>query len=338
MALDGQPTSGQRRRLVEELAETGLNLDGSESWHELVVAELAYCLWPAVHERRIPSYGAIIDPSGDPTSWAEGTQLAISLRPIGDRPLASARRYADGLSSWFMRSVDGTGQWAVLDRPAGSERDLVILSETLGAKLVQRHPTGVVRIVGDFGVFRWAGLTWHHEPLITSWIDAVTADPHDGDPDVIETLLEFALHDLGARGTGAILVYRPMDDDAATFQQRFPVPPPLDIRRPSDLAPLRHVLGQVDGATIFDADGILRQIGVRLVPSAGAEENVRGYRGMRHTSGRRYSSDDPHATVIVVSEDGPVTVLRNGELIGTSASVSRAQFEPDPSDSADTGD
>ena len=40
---------------------------------------------------------------------------------------------------------------------------------------------------------------------------------------------------------------------------------------------------------------------------------------MRHTSGRRYSFDDPAATVIVVSEDGPVTVLRNGELIGRSS-------------------
>ncbi len=39
---------------------------------------------------------------------------------------------------------------------------------------------------------------------------------------------------------------------------------------------------------------------------------------MRHTSARRYSYDDPQATVIVVSEDGPVTVLRNGRLLGSS--------------------
>lgn len=57
---------------------------------------------------------------------------------------------------------------------------------------------------------------------------------------------------------------------------------------------------------------------MRLVPSAEAETQVEGYRGMRHTSARRYSYDDPNATVIVVSEDGPVTVLRNGELLGTS--------------------
>ena len=61
---------------------------------------------------------------------------------------------------------------------------------------------------------------------------------------------------------------------------------------------------------MFDADGILRELGVRLVPSPEAETVVEGFRGMRHTSGRRYSFDDPAATVIVVSEDGPVTVLQ----------------------------
>ena len=57
---------------------------------------------------------------------------------------------------------------------------------------------------------------------------------------------------------------------------------------------------------------------MRLLPSPEAASSVEGFRGMRHTSGRRYSFDDPAATVIVISEDGPVTVLRNGELIGRS--------------------
>ena len=57
---------------------------------------------------------------------------------------------------------------------------------------------------------------------------------------------------------------------------------------------------------------------MRLVPSPEAETSVEGLRGMRHTSGRRYSFDDPRSTVIVVSEDGPVTVLRNGEVLGHS--------------------
>ena len=46
---------------------------------------------------------------------------------------------------------------------------------------------------------------------------------------------------------------------------------------------------------------------------------------MRHTAARRYSFDDPTATVIVVSEDGPVTVLRDGHILG--ASVQQAEHE-----------
>jgi hypothetical protein len=93
----------------------------------------------------------------------------------------------------------------------------------------------------------------------------------------------------------------------------------LRIDRVSDLAPLRHVLGQIDGAAVFDRDGVLRQLGVRLVPSPTAESDIDGYRGMRHTSGRRYSFDEPEATVVVISEDGPVSVLRKGEVLGSSS-------------------
>jgi DNA integrity scanning protein DisA with diadenylate cyclase activity len=63
---------------------------------------------------------------------------------------------------------------------------------------------------------------------------------------------------------------------------------------------------------------VLRQLGVRVVPSTVAEEQVEPLGGTRHTSGRRYSYDDPTATVIAVSEDGPVSVLRNGTVLGRS--------------------
>ena len=69
---------------------------------------------------------------------------------------------------------------------------------------------------------------------------------------------------------------------------------------------------------MFDACGVLRRLGVRLVPSSAAEDSVDAFGGTRHTSGRRYSYDDPSATVIAVSDNGPVTVLRNGEVLGRS--------------------
>jgi hypothetical protein len=310
-------TERRLARLREELAEVGFELDCADEADVLVLSELDYALRPTVHERRIPSVGAIVEPTTPVQDWERGTQLVVTRRLVEAMPLTGARLFADGLSSWIIRRVAGNDEWAVFDRPAGSERDLVVLAEVTGGTLVQRHPNGQVRVVGDHGVLRWDGLTWRREAPVRKWIDALAACGLNGGSDVLETLLEFAVHDLGARGIGAILVVRP-EDGAAPFEVRLPPPPPLDITRPAALAPLRHALAQIDGAAVFDEKGILRQLGVRLVPSVEAEERVEGLRGMRHTSGRRYSFDDAAATVIVVSEDGPVTVLRRGKVLGTS--------------------
>src|SRR5207248_11354773 len=98
-------------------------------------------------------------------------------------------------------------------------------------------------------------------------------------------------------------------------------PRPRPPRRPTAAtppAPPRHPLPQVDGAAVFDADGVLRQLGVRLVRSNQAEEPVEPIGGTRHTSARRYSHDDPLATIIAISDDGPVSVFRNGEVLANS--------------------
>src|SRR4029453_1497098 len=165
------------------------------------------------------------------------------------------RLFADGLSSWLIRHLDGADEWMVFDRPAGSERDLVVLAEVLGATLVQRHPSGAVRVVGEFGVLRWSGFGWHHEPPISSWIDLVTGCAKGSDPEVLEALLEFAVHDLESQGIGALLVYAPEPPSGPPGEERLPTPPALDIRRATHLAPLRHALNQIDGAAIFDAAG-----------------------------------------------------------------------------------
>jgi hypothetical protein len=159
---------------------------------------------------------------------------------------------------------------------------------------------------------RWEGASWHLEPPVSSWVDAVIDGEASGDHAVIEAMLEFAVHDLGSMGIGSLLIYRPQPTAGPPVEERLPTPPPLQVRRAVHLAPLRHALAQVDGAAIFDAQGVLRRLGVRLVPSKAAETTVEALGGTRHTSARRYSYDDPLATVIVVSEDGPVSVLRNG--------------------------
>ena len=307
------------RRLAEELDETGAPwLGDAGDADELVLIEIDHALRPAVHERFVPSTGTIVDPRAAPESWASETELEIVRAKIVGHNLAAARRFADGLSSWLLRRRSGADEWVMFDRPAGSERDLVVLHEAFDGQIVQRHPSGSVRAVGRFGVLRWDGMRWHFEPPVDTWIDRVTACG-SADPNVLKALLEFALHDLGSPGIGALLIYRPSDDAGPAVEELLPPPPPLRVTKAFHLAPLRHALAQVDGAAVFDRDGVLRQLGVRVVPSRTAEQAVDPLGGTRHTSARRYSYDDPSATVVAVSDDGPVTVLRNGEIVGRTA-------------------
>ena len=92
-----------------------------------------------------------LDPIGE---WLSGTGLKVHYRMARSLSNAATRRFADGISSWVLRTVeDTTGpndstELVVFDRPAASERDLVIVAETAGGIVVQRHPAGVVRLVG----------------------------------------------------------------------------------------------------------------------------------------------------------------------------------------------
>jgi hypothetical protein len=241
----------------------------------------------------------------------------MTRAPTGEQPIEAARRFADGLSSWLLRTEGPDTEWLVFNRPAGSERDLGVIARTLGATIVQRHPGGLVRAVGAFGLLRWNGYHWHHEAPLDRWFDEVQANAAQKKFALVRALLEFAVHDLGANGIGALLVLR-KDDTPGRLEERLPSPPPLRVDEPSHLAPLRHALAQVDGAAVFDASGVLCHLGARLAPSDGAERAVDGYKGTRHTSGVRYSYDDPTALVIAVSEDGPVSVFRAGEILGRS--------------------
>ncbi len=146
--MPARPSPARVRRLAEELAESGFDLDVDDPWGALLLEDIDYALRPKVHERRVSSYGSIVDPTTDPSTWDAGASLTITRREVDGMPLVGARRFADGLSSWLIRRTDGDDEWAIFDRPSGSERDLVVLAEVLGATLVQRHPAGVVRVVG----------------------------------------------------------------------------------------------------------------------------------------------------------------------------------------------
>lgn len=308
---------GRIRRLREELEEELPGILASISDTESVIDELAYVIWPPVHEGRVATYGALIDPDSEPEAWEDQTGLSVHHRQARSLGNDATRRFADGMTSWVLRRSDNTTELVVFDRLASSERDLVVLSEAAGAVIVQRHPSGVVRLVGSFGVARMTVDGWHHQPPVDNWLNAVSACQTPEQRSVLKRLLRFAVHDLGSRRIGALLVYR-MKPGAGQIESPWPTPPKLNVGRPVNLAPLQHVLSQTDGAAVFDEAGTLTALGVRLVPSRTAEESIGLIGGTRHTNGMRFSLDEPGSVVIAVSEDGPVTVFRNGAMLGRS--------------------
>lgn len=311
-------TPGRFRRLTEELIEEQLGVIERSSVPDVLVDEVDYALRPPRHERRTPSYGSFVLPERPVESWQRETGLEVVTSSTASALDDAVRRYADGLTSWTVRTASGVDSMVVFDRAAGSERDLVVLAAATRAMVVQRHPNGEVRLVGSFGVARWDGLGWHTEPPVDSWLAWATCGLDELDTGALGHLLRFAVHDLGAQGIGALLVYRPQGGVGAGVDHRLSPPPPLRIDHPTDLAPMRHVLTHTDGAAMFDATGRLTALGVLLIPTPAAEAGVVAVGGTRHTSARRYSFDDPDAVVVAVSEDGPVTVFRKGDVIGRS--------------------
>ena len=86
-----RPTDRQLARLVEELGEVGLELRGSAPWHPIAVAEIDYALRPDIHERRVPSFGAFIEPTTDPDSWSAVTMLDAERRKVASHSPEGAR-------------------------------------------------------------------------------------------------------------------------------------------------------------------------------------------------------------------------------------------------------
>jgi hypothetical protein len=312
-------TPGRLRRLADELLDEQLGALERSSDPDVLVDELDYAMRPPRHERRVASYGSLVFPTQPVDVWEARTGLNAIVNQVTERSDEEVRRYADGLSSWAIRTSNGIDGLVVFDRATSSERDLVVLAEATGAMVVQRHPNHEVRLVGSFGVARWDGIGWHVEPPAAMWLEKAALSATKAEViGTINALLRFAVHDLGASYIGAMFVIEPSDWQAPAFERRLPTPPPLSVHRPQALGPLRHVLSQLDGAALIDRAGVVRELGVRITPTLDAEARVAPVGGTRHTTARRYSADDPGAVVIVVSEAGPVTVFKSGEVVGRS--------------------
>ncbi|MGA9279216.1 diadenylate cyclase [Ilumatobacter sp.] len=310
---------GRLQRLAEELDEEGLPaLDGAPDRIAALV-ELAYALRPHLHEGRVPSYGALLPPRSlfAPGFNQPALDTVADLIPVHDLDLQFARRFADGITSFAVRSHHSVDHLACFGRSMAGEYDLVGLQARIGGLIIQRHPAGQVRLFGPSGVVRWNGTTWHHDAPMDAWIKRLRAVAPGLPVDGVRPLLRFAVHKLGGRGIGATLIWRPTEHDVPAHRHEPLVhnAPRLRLDHIGEEAALAQALSQTDGAAIFDRDVTLSALAIRLAPSTSAERAIGAIGGMRHTSALRYSYDDPHSIVIVVSDAGPVTLMHAGRAI-----------------------
>ena len=309
---------GRLQRLADELADEGLPaLDGAPDPVGALV-ELAYALRPQLHEGRVPTYGVLMPPVTP--SFDRDHRIGadrIDLIDVAQLDVQFARRFADGVTSFAVRSGDTVTHIAGFARNMADEYDLVGLQSQLGGLIIQRHPGGQVRVFGPHGVVRWNGITWHHDAPVDAWIDRLATVTGALPIDAVRPLLRFAIHELGGRRIGATLICRPTEHPppARCLEPLVHHAPRLRLDHVGEEAAIAQALSQTDGAAIFDDEPALTALGIRLGSSTDAERAVAAMSGLRHTSALRYSYDDPYAVVIVVSEDGPVTLMHAGEAI-----------------------
>lgn len=242
----------------------------------------------------------------------------VDLVPLDGLPEAMVRTFSDGRSAFLVHRLGEPPALACFDRPVQYESELVALQHTTGARIVQRTAVlGQVRLFTDRRVVSWNGQSWSQRPTAEALAAALLARAPHLDPDVARGVLELAVHWLSPSRVGATIVVNEAHFDWASLDVATKSKAPeLSLRNRRHFPALFAALSQHDLATLATADGSVRYLSVGLRSSSEAERSVNDERGMRHRSAQRFSFDHPSTTVVVVSEDGPVTVFRHGEPLG----------------------
>ena len=206
-----------------------------------------------------------------------GGRHAARHPPRSPRPSASTRRppIRRRAVELAAASYDGTTEWMIFDRPAGSERDLVVLA--VGVRSDDRAAPPRWRSSGRRSLRRGAlgrlPLASRAAPRVVARRrhrvrSRTTTSPFEDMLRVCDPRPRLACGLVRSSCTDRMAIPVRRSKSGSQLHRR------CDIRRPTHLSPLRHALTQVDGAAMFDADGVLRRLGVRLMPSSRAEESV----------------------------------------------------------------
>jgi hypothetical protein len=313
----GDALSRPARRLHAELSDDGVVLDADTRALAFILDELDYSRRPRVFEQRTPLYGAFVIP--DDRSLVGAGEL-VDLVDLDYLPLDSARRFADGRSTYLVRQLDGRLQLACFRRSVQYEADMVEIQDNTGAYIVQRTVMGVVRLFHGPGTVEWAGYRWSTRPSAGTQFSMLRPQLPGLPAPVLSGLLKLALHWLSPGRVGATLIVHRRGDSKDGFDLGHSMPAPaLSVTRRHHYPALYAALSQSDLAAVIDPSGTVKRLGVGLRSSAAADRSVDDSRGMRHRSAARYTFDHPDAVAVVVSEDGPVTVFHRGRALSECA-------------------
>jgi Probable sensor domain DACNK/DisA bacterial checkpoint controller nucleotide-binding len=320
----GVALSRAARRLQSELEDDGVVIDADDGMRALILDELEYARRPPQFERRTPLYGSMVVPLD--RSLITAGEL-VDLIPLDDHPLAIARRFADGRSTFLAIQPDGTRMLAAFRRSVQYEADMVEIQADTGAFIVQRTPVlAVTRLFTATSTIEWSGYRWTARPNARAQHDLLQPFLPGIAPPVLGGLLELAVHWLSPGRAGATLVVPVSHGDAGLDYEQAIAVPGLSVTTRHHFPALFAALMQTDLATVVDASGRAHHIGVGLYSSPEADASVGTAGGMRHRSAARYTFDHPEAVAIVVSEDGPVTVFHRGRpLSECAAGLARAE-------------
>jgi DNA integrity scanning protein DisA with diadenylate cyclase activity len=132
-------------------------------------------------------------------------------------------------------------------------------------------------------------------------------------PELLEKVLEASL-ELSSRRFGAIIVLGRIPEETIAFQR---------IRSKLQAYPLREVaipyfveFAKLDGATIIDDSGQITHVNTILSPLMNTGDlEIFPDRGSRHETGEKICRLAPKALVIVISENGGISILKDKKAL-----------------------